>query len=103
MRNVPIITDENPTTYEILENIDNFTVDTWFERDRASVILKLKDGITVNEAMPDLPEWWDEDVHEAVEDGFLDPKDWLGSAHEHFIETILPAWQESNRGIDQTD
>lgn len=95
---MPIITDENPTTYEILENIDNFTVDTWFERDRASVILKLKDGITVNESMPDLPEWWDEDVHEAVEDGFLDPKDWLTSAHEYFVQVILEPWQKAQEG-----
>lgn len=92
---MPIITDENPTTYEILENADNFTVDTWFERDRASVILKLKDGITVNEAMPDLPEWWDEDVAEAIEDGFLDPKDYLVSAHEYFVQMILEPWQKA--------
>lgn len=87
-----LIDDETPTTKEILENVNNFEVETWFERDRASVILKLKDGITVNEAMPDLPEWWDEDVHEAIEDGFLDPKDYLGSAHEYYVQMFLQPW-----------
>jgi hypothetical protein len=28
-------------------------------------------------------EWWDEDARQAIEDGFLDPRDLLGSATEY--------------------
>lgn len=56
-------------------------VDTWFERDRAYVILWEvdDDGDRVREIM----EWWDEAVGEAVEDGFLNPRDWHGSARAY--------------------
>lgn len=47
-------------------------VETWFERDRSSVIL-------YNENEKTLFELWDEDVAQAVEDGFLDPKDYKSS------------------------
>jgi hypothetical protein len=50
---------------------------TWFERDRSHVDLKRKDtGETIIE-------WWDEAVTQAVEDGFLDPRDYHGSAFEY--------------------
>lgn len=50
---------------------------TWFERDRAWVELRDADtGQTIIE-------WWDDDVTAAVEDGFLDPRDWQGSAEEY--------------------
>ncbi len=52
-------------------------VDTWFERDRAHV--RLFDEETDDTVI----EWWDEDVAQAVEDGFLDPKDYEGSAIEY--------------------
>ena len=51
----------------------NTKLATWFERDRAHVDLQTLDGATIIE-------WWDEAVHEAVEDGFLNPRDWHGSA-----------------------
>lgn len=54
----------------------NTEISTWFERDRASVVLNTLDGTTVIE-------WWDDDVHEAVQDGFLNPRDWHGSAVEY--------------------
>lgn len=52
-------------------------IHTWFERDRAHVELrsKLTDQTIV--------EWWDEAVNQAVEDGFLNPKDWHTSAYEY--------------------
>lgn len=51
-----------------------YTVDTWVERDRASVIVyDATTGATV-------AEWWDDEVSELAEDGFLDPRDWEGSA-----------------------
>jgi len=51
---------------------------TWFERDRAHVALvdSLTEQITI-------VEWWDDEVAEAVTDGYLDPKDWYGSALEY--------------------
>lgn len=48
------------------------TVTTWFERDRAMVLVEMN-GIEV-------ACWWDDEVYELVEDGFLDPRDWRGSA-----------------------
>jgi len=47
---------------------------TWFERDRAHV--ELRDA----ETNKTIIEWWDEGVFEAIEDGFLDPRDFEGSA-----------------------
>lgn len=47
---------------------------TWFERDRQHV--ELRDDDTDQTII----EWWDDDVTQAVDDGFLDPRDWEGSA-----------------------
>lgn len=57
---------------------------TWFERDRAHV--QLVDAATEQRTFA---EWWDEDVQEAVEDGFLNPRDWLGSAAEYALSLGL--------------
>lgn len=63
---------------------DNTAVETWFERDRKYVGL-----YPVNEeGGPDtnkkaIVEWWDDSVDEAVEDGYLDPRDWHGSALDY--------------------
>jgi hypothetical protein len=54
----------------------NTQINTWFERDRASVVLETLDGTSIIE-------WWDEAVDEAVQDGFLDSSDWHGSAIEY--------------------
>lgn len=36
--------------------------------------------------------WWDDDVRELVEDGFLDPRNWLGSATQYARHLgLLPA------------
>ncbi len=52
-------------------------IHTWFERDRQHVELRnAKTDKTI-------VEWWDDDVTQAVEDGFLNPKDWHGSAREY--------------------
>ena len=48
---------------------------TWFERDRAHVELTDADGRTILE-------WWDDEVNDAIEDGFLRPGDWHASAFE---------------------
>lgn len=52
-------------------------VETWFERDRAHVALY--DSQT--QAL--LAEWWDDDVTQALEDGFLDARDYHRSAYEY--------------------
>jgi hypothetical protein len=56
---------------------DATEIHTWFERDRAHVELRSK--LTDQT----IAEWWDEAVNEAVEDGFLNPKDWHSSAYEY--------------------
>jgi len=61
--------------------IDDTVLDTWFERDRAYVILYEKDGEGGFGEL--IAEWWDDDVMEAVEDGFLKPRDYHGSAFEY--------------------
>ena len=50
---------------------------TWFERDRAHV--ELRDSVTDKTVV----QWWDEEVSEAVEDGFLDPRNYHRSAFEY--------------------
>jgi hypothetical protein len=55
---------------------ENTRIDTWFERDRAYVLLYDQNDNT-------LLEWWDDAVGQAIEDGFLDPKDYHGSAVEY--------------------
>jgi hypothetical protein len=47
---------------------------TWFERDRAHVEIRCED------TQKTLVEWRDDAVGEAIEDGFLDPSDYFGSA-----------------------
>jgi hypothetical protein len=61
---------------------------TWFERDRAHVELRnASTGETIIE-------FWDEEVAELVEDGFLEPKNWHRSAREY--AEYLGLLKESN-------
>lgn len=59
--------------------MDNtYSVDTWFERDRASIIVyKGNIGDKV------IAEWWDEEVWDLVELGFLNSDNWKESAIEY--------------------
>jgi hypothetical protein len=52
-------------------------IETWFERDRAHVALYESHSQSL------IAEWWDEDVAQAVEDGFLNPRDYHRSAYEY--------------------
>ena len=61
-------------------NVEELDVSTWFERDRAMVHLFAGDENTTVLC------WWDDDVQQAVEDGFLDPHDWKGSAIKYAVE-----------------
>ena len=53
------------------------TIETWFERDRQHV--ELRDGRNDQTII----EWWDDDVTQAVEDGFLKPHDYHTAAYEY--------------------
>lgn len=56
-------------------SLDEYEVDTWFERDRGHVCLS-KNGKTIIE-------WWDDDLRQAIDDGFLNPKNFRGSAIQY--------------------
>lgn len=66
-------------------SIDATELYTWFERDRQHVELRSKlDDKTI-------VEWWDEAVTEAVDDGFIDPRDYHSTAYEYACERgLLP-------------
>lgn len=59
--------------------IEDTRIDTWSERDRAMVVLYLKKDDSI------LLEYWDQDVCDLVEDGFLSPKNWHKSAFEYYV------------------
>ncbi len=54
----------------------NTKIDTWFERDRSFVGLTDLHG-------EEIGEWWDDEVAQAVEEGFLNPRNWHASAVEY--------------------
>ncbi len=56
----------------------------WFERDRAHVAL-----VDTKNDDETIVEWWDSDVAEAFEDGFLDPRDPHASAYDYAVEVGL--------------
>lgn len=85
---------------KIVETNDNIEVQTWFERDRAHV------GVTKNGR--DIVDWWDDEVKELVEDGFLNPKDWEGSAIEYcrylgLLENTISMKDHISKKIKETD
>ena len=59
-------------------SISDTSIETWFERDRAHVELRYKAGEERT-----ILGFWDEQVSELVEDGFLNPRDWHGSMFEY--------------------
>ena len=58
-------------------SFEDTEIETWFERNRAYV------GLSVIGQDDAILEWWDEDVLEAVEDGFLDPRAFHASAYDY--------------------
>ena len=59
--------------------LEDTEIHTWFERDRQHVELRSRlDDETILEL-------WDDDVSQAVEDGFLNPRDWHRSAYEYAL------------------
>lgn len=83
MKNMPRFQGSGPVVspYEI----DDLDFYAWFERDRAHV--ELRDP-AFNET---IIEFWDDDVWQLVEDGFLDPKDWKKSLFDYarYLEIIV--------------
>ncbi len=69
-------------------NIDCTELLTWFERDRAHVELRSKlDDKTI-------VEWWDDAVSEAIEDGFLESRNYHQTAYDYAKERgMLPRVQ----------
>lgn len=57
--------------------IEETELHTWFERDRAHV--ELRNTLTDTTIV----QWWDGEVSEAIEDGFLSPRDYHQSAFEY--------------------
>jgi hypothetical protein len=75
---------------------ENTSLATWFERDRGMVALS--DARTGGAVL----EVWDQDVHALVQDGFLDPRDWHGSAVEyanHLGLVAAPSGQAPDEGF----
>ena len=64
-------------------DIDQTVIETWFERDRAHVLLSIESPDYAGEHGETILEFWDDAVSEAVEDGFLDPRDWHQSAYNY--------------------
>ena len=61
-------------------DISQTEIHTWFERDRSCV--ELRDKRTDETLL----EFWDDEVQEEVEAGFLDPQNWHRSAWEIYTE-----------------
>ena len=65
--------------------LEQTSLNTWFERDRAHV--ELIDTRTDETII----EWWDEAVSEAIEDGFLNSRNLHGSAYDYAASVgLLP-------------
>jgi len=60
-------------------DIDDLDLYTWFERDRQHV--ELRDPAQEHTII----EYWDDDVTQLVEDGFLDPRDWKQSLFDYAV------------------
>lgn len=67
---------ENHTNKLVLENSKQYKVNTHFERDRAYVSVEDLNG-------KEIITWWDDDVRELIDDGFLNPKNFEKSAIEY--------------------
>lgn len=71
-----------------------YRIYTWFERDRACVELRCEE--TQNTVLA----FWDEEVEEEVECGFIDPTNWFDSMVDRAIELgALPSGYTYERGV----
>lgn len=58
-------------------------IHTWLERDRSHV--ELRNSLTGETIV----EWWDEGVEQAIQDGFLNARDWHRSAYDYAVHVGL--------------
>lgn len=63
-------------TFRERHDVANTKLVEWAERDRMHVCLETNGGDTI-------VEWWDDDARQAIEDGFLRPRDLHASACEY--------------------
>ena len=63
--------------------ISDTALHLWFERDRAHVELRTKDTEET------IIEWWDDAVQHAIEDGFLNPRNFHTSAYHYAVSVGL--------------
>lgn len=78
---VPAVRPKKANVVIIPLPIEQTQLNTWFERDRQRVeLLDARNDETI-------VEWWDEAVSEAVEDGFLSPRDYHSSAY-HYAASV---------------
>lgn len=70
--------ERNPKQTSRKLRINDTEIHTWFERGRAHVELRDK------KTRQSLLDFWDDNVHELVEDGFLNPRDWHGSMFAYY-------------------
>lgn len=75
MRATPSLTVSRAAVHRP-QSIQQTRLATWFERDRQWVSLQTLDGETILE-------WWDSAVSEAIEDGFLEPRNLHQSAYDY--------------------
>ena len=69
-------------TLQLDYNLNDFDVDTWFERDRSQITLNRKGETGEYYAIFTL---WDNEVTEAIEDGFINPKHLLESCVQYAV------------------
>jgi transcription antitermination factor NusG len=75
---LPVPTEEDSKRKSVLQRWQNkeVKVETWFERDRSFV------GIKVDATDDYIAEWWDDDVQQAFEDGFFE-------RGKHFEQSVV--------------
>lgn len=59
-----------------------YTVDTWFERDRGSIVV-YQGNYKEQADCPVIWECWDDQIQELIEDGFLNPDNFKQSAIDY--------------------
>lgn len=60
-------------------DFEDTEITTWFERDRQHVELRYTD------TQETIVEWWDDAVTEAIEDGFIEPRNYHQSAWNYAL------------------
>lgn len=67
----------NRMPHENVKSIDDTELHTWFERDRAHIELRNKEN------QISILEFWDNEVQQAIEDGFISPKHYHNDMYDY--------------------